>query len=306
MLDFGSGCLATGWSAPEPHYVWAMGSRSKLLLPQPHPSAFGHELRIMAHPFEPPGHAQALRLICNGHDIGEYPLIRDVELVAPIAPDITQGRGRLELDIVPRHALSPHSVGTGDDVRELAFALFSLRITTAPLAQDWIAPPVDGVPDRTVMMGFESLAEDCEFGFAQRAAGADPLGLLRWGGMRAHVLDEALSRRFEGIDDPAEVGIAIQGGGDRGEYKIVQRRYHYSYHTFVNSWEMAPEELMRRELIRLAYGRRRLLEDLAEGEKLFVVKSSQDGGLRLDQVAPLAELIAGYGPGVMISVVAEY
>ncbi|MGI3778200.1 MAG: hypothetical protein ACRYGC_12985, partial [Janthinobacterium lividum] len=163
---------------------------------------------------------------------------------------------------------------------------------------DAIEPPIAGLDDAALMMGFESLGDDCEFGFAQRAAGAEPLSLLRFGGIRLHRLDQALEAGLVGIDDLAELSISIQGGQGHGEYMIVQNRYRYLYHTFVNSWEMDRDALMAREAARLAFCRRKLLEDLEDGDKIFVVKSSLGAGLRLDQVAPVAEQVAGFGGGV--------
>jgi hypothetical protein len=204
-------------------------------------------------------------------------------------------RGLNTLEIVPLFCVRPSSLGFNGDERELSFSLRRISITEVSVGTEEGASLAEEPDDAQMMMEFESLGDDCEFGFVQRSVGAEPLSLLRFGGIRLHRLYEGLGNRFEGIDDVAELGIAIQGGEGHGEYMVVQNRY--LYHTFVNSWEMDRDALIAREAARLAFCRRKLLEDLEDGDKIFVVKSSQAPGLRLDQVAPVAERVAGYGGG---------
>jgi len=208
---------------------------------------------------------------------------------------VVAGRGRTELVFTPRHFASPAALGLSEDERQLSFALHSINFSADPRGADEIEPPVEGLDDRALMMGFESLGDDCEFGFAQRAVGAEPLSLLRFGGIRLHRLHEALDNGFAGIDDPAN--IAVRGG--EGEYMVEQTHYRYSYHTFIDSASMEPDELLARELIRLSFCRRKLLEDLEDGDKIFVVKSSVNPGLHADHVVPVAEVVAAYGGGVV-------
>ncbi|MGI4802301.1 MAG: hypothetical protein ACRYG8_51360 [Janthinobacterium lividum] len=236
-------------------------------------------------------------MTCNSVDVGEHRIVpgRITEFYLGAEGN---HRGFNVLEIVPLFCVTPSSLGISSDERELSFSLKAISFTEVSNAMEEGASRVDELDDTQLMMAFESLGDDCEFGFVQRSVGAEPLSLLRFGGIRLHRLYEGLGERFEGIDDVAELGLSIQGGEGHGEYMIVQNRYRYLYHTFVNSWEMDRDALVAREVTRLAFCRRKLLEDLEDGDKIFVVKSSYAPGLRLDQVVPVAERVAGFGGGI--------
>ena len=266
------------------------------MLPALRPCVGGHRVVLAVDP--PPGdREQVLRLVCNSVDLGEH-RIGPGRTVEFHLGDEASRRGLNTLEIVPLFCVRPSSLGFNGDERELSFSLRTISITEVSDGTDEGAARAGEPDDAQLMMEFESLGDDCEFGFVQRSVGAEPLSLLRFGGIRLHRLYEGLGNRFEGIDDVAELGISIQGGEGHGEYMIVQNRYRYLYHTFVNSWEMDRDVLIAREAARLAFCRRKLLEDLEDGDKIFVVKSSHAPGLRLDQVAPVAERVAGFGGGI--------
>src|SRR6202035_5517212 len=72
---------------------------------------------------------------------------------------------------------------------------------------------------RAVEGGF---AAGCEFGFFQRHAGVEPLGLLRWSSIAPTSLAAALESRFDGIDAADNVTVRSASGKDWG---FVQTRY---------------------------------------------------------------------------------
>ena len=53
-----------------------------------------------------------------------------------------------------------------------------------------------------LLMNFENLGDNCEFGFVQRFHGCEPLGLLRFSAMPYYLLLPALENRFDGVGDP--------------------------------------------------------------------------------------------------------
>ncbi|MGI3778263.1 MAG: hypothetical protein ACRYGC_13305, partial [Janthinobacterium lividum] len=169
--------LGEGWSTPEGDRTWAMGPRSTLVLPRlvPMPEGYTATLNVMG--YEPTGLVQAVRVLCNGTDLGEQELSREGPLVLRLDAAVLAGHGRIELVFLPRHHASPHSVGQGDDRRPLSFSLSWISFSACMPPTDAIEPPIAGLDDAALMMGFESLGDDCEFGFAQRAAGAEPLSL---------------------------------------------------------------------------------------------------------------------------------
>ncbi len=300
-ISFGAGhsgfsFLGNGWAEPELNHVWAVGPRSTLVLPALDVSRGGHRALMSVKP--PPGsREQTLHLTYNSKDLGHYRIGPDRTLEFRLGEGDSR-HGLNILEIVPRYCVSPAALGINEDSREMSFSLEALSVTKDVHGTDDGTPGTATLGDRQLMMGFESLGDDCELGFVQRSVGAEPLSLLRFGGIRLHRLYEALGNRFDGIDDVAELGVSIQGGQGHGEYMIVQNRYRYFYHTFMHSWEIDRDALLAREAARLAFCRRKLLEDLEDGEKIFVVKSSSDPALRLDQVMPVAERVAGFGGAV--------
>ena len=54
--------------------------------------------------------------------------------------------------------------------------------------------------DAALVNHFESLGRGCEFGFLQRRAGAEPMGLLRFASMPLEGLIRGLQTQFAGID----------------------------------------------------------------------------------------------------------
>ena len=47
-----------------------------------------------------------------------------------------------------------------------------------------------------MLLRFESIGSDCEFGAVQRRYGAEPLGLLRWNDVDILSLEQALAACF--------------------------------------------------------------------------------------------------------------
>ena len=295
--ETGFRCLGQGWSYVEDGRVWAVGSRSTLVIPTLLRSHTGYILTMEAEPITVPDRAQVICLLFNGILLGEHEVIRHNPIVIFIPADLINRRGRNELVIEASYCISPASLGHGNDQRQLSFSLSRVFITANLQAPDLIEPPIPGLDDQTMMVGFDSLGDDCEFGFVQRAHKADPISLLRFGGMALHRLHEALECEFEDIDNSENLSIRVH---EPGEYMISNDRYRYYYHTFVQSWQMSREDLIKQEIMRLQFGRRKLIDDLEDGDKIFVVKTSSGPGLRRDDVAAVADLIARYGKATLL------
>jgi len=130
---------------------------------------------------------------------------------------------------------------------------------------------------------FESLGgtrQGCEFGLVQRALGAEPLGLLRWMHITLDGLVACLETDFEGVGTAEQTEIGFLTGmqaernevGDDPEYVVSDRRYRMSGHTFTRPSQIPFEKMFAQSCRRMAFLRRKLLDDLAAGEKIFVFK----------------------------------
>jgi hypothetical protein len=148
--------------------------------------------------------------------------------------------------------------------------------------------------DRDLLLNFESLGDNCEFGLVQRRVGAEPLGLLRFSGARLPVLVRVLEARFEGLADPEHVQI----GQYRGEYMIRLSKYNLNYHTQVLVNEADPETVRKQQIRILPFLVDKILNDLRTPEKILVFR--QDEPMLANDLLDLRAALATIGPGTLL------
>jgi len=146
------------------------------------------------------------------------------------------------------------------------------------------------------MLQFESLGENCEFGLVQRRGGAEPLGLLRFSSTPLPKLLAALTARFEGLGQADKIAVELSSNGR--EYMISDKTFGLYYHAWVLAGEKPPEDVHRREIRRLPYLTRKLVEDLTSGEKIFVYRSMTP--ISQAQATRLLDAVRGYGPSTLL------
>ncbi len=81
---------------------------------------------------------------------------------------------------------------------------------------------------------------------------------------------------------------------------VRDSRYGFGYHAWVNAGAMSPEDVTRRELRRVPFLVRKLLEDLEAGDKTFVFKGM--GTMPEEEVFPLAMALRRFGPNTLLFV----
>ena len=145
------------------------------------------------------------------------------------------------------------------------------------------------------MLNFESLGSDCEFGLVQRECGAEPLGLLRFSTVPLLPLVTGLDTDFEGVDDRSALDFEIDPSD---EYIALQRRYKLRYHTFQYQADVIRDAMYDRELRKLSFLRRKFLEQLASGGKIFVYKSWDR--CQLPQIETLYRSIRAHGSNALL------
>lgn len=123
---------------------------------------------------------------------------------------------------------------------------------------------------------FESLGDNCEFGFVQRRSGLEPGGLLRWAFTSPHALIKALEGRFSGI---YEYENLVPSSDDM----VRDSRYGISFHTKIRSEvrdgkrafiQAEPERrnMHGEEAAKAQYLKTKLIRQLDNAEKVFVYK----------------------------------
>jgi len=187
------------------------------------------------------------------------------------------------------------------------------RIDLAALAAQWPAVPAAAarappppLPEPTplveLMTAFESLGDNCEFGTAQRHVNSEPLGLLRFLGffqpveIRLEHLVAALDSGFAGLGEPGTVNVTAEGA--EREYMMNETAWGLRGHTFRYEPDITAEALQAAEALRLGFLRRKLLEDLAAGEKIWVWKSHAT--TRDEQIRPLLQALRRRGPNILL------
>ena len=120
-----------------------------------------------------------------------------------------------------------------------------------------------------LMLHFENIGDNCEFGLVQRHFNADPIGLLRFAGLRnPRRLIRFLTDKFGQFGEPGTLRAQVIGS----EYFVIDKIYDLSYHTFRDQREATAEEVVRENEIKIGYLKRKFVEDLEEGGKIMVYK----------------------------------
>jgi hypothetical protein len=169
-----------------------------------------------------------------------------------------------------------------------------------PLGQP--APAMPGsdkaseLPDRELMLRFESIGENCEFGLVQRRCGAEPLGLFRFASAPLPKLKAGLEACFEGLSDPDNLDVQLSSNGR--EYMVYDRKFQLLYHAWVLAEEMTAEAVRQREVRRLPLLIRKLVEDLNQAEKIFIFHGMEP--LTDEEARDLLARLRSYGPNTLL------
>ncbi len=153
-------------------------------------------------------------------------------------------------------------------------------------------------PSAGLLTRFESLGENCEFGFVQRHFGAEPLGLLRWAGISFDKLLVGLESSFEGVGGPERTRMDVNPHNQ--EYFTRDTLYGFDMHTFMLKDEANEATIYKKMGRRLEYLKNKLLDDLAAAEKVFVFQTAMD--LCDDDLRRLHAAIRLHGPGRLLAV----
>jgi hypothetical protein len=305
---------AKGWSIPEHDETWAIGPSSRLLVPKP--AGRGTCVLVLKlRPFVVAGKliSQRLRVSVNGVELRNFSISRDSVRVVILPQGIAHGEASLEIDFEAPDAARPSELAISPDRRQLSFAFRSVELYVDRFGgpgsgrllngDEPVSVPVsviqaaDQLPLHELMLKFESLGQNCEFGLVQRRCMAEPLGLLRFSSTPLPKLLDALEARFEGLGTPERTNVTISSNGR--EYMVNDTRFGFVYHAWVNAGEMSPEEVRQRELRRVPFLVRKLIEDLETAEKIFVFKGMS--AMAEEEVFPLAAALRRYGPNTLLA-----
>jgi hypothetical protein len=288
-LDFGLDGNAVefqldGWSGAEPRFTWSIGMESALAIHRPvAPHGFFIEIKSNSFIRAPEPLTQTLEFILDGNPVARASVDHHA-VIAVFVPPRDPEAGEPEAGTAHLLIRHPNATSPEPGARALAVSFHTLRILTIDEPQPYHVPisvavewsersskenleSILGISARELVSEFEMLAGNCEFGGMQRACGAEPLSLLRFAGALAMVAMDGLDSDFEGIGESIEPFIVEN---QIREWMIRDHRYHLAYHSMASSNQVSAEEVVEREKRKIAFLKRKFLEDLTESNKIFV------------------------------------
>jgi hypothetical protein len=317
-IDLGSGALPVGgtanWEQPEEGRRWAIGRSSMLRFPV-QPMQADLLLMFTVDPFVCAAlPKQTLRVVVNGTTLRLARFGRRAIVTCRI--DQEKLREGAELDIRFEHpeVVQPNMVSESTDARPLSVAFVSLSLASwteakaraaatddAPAAEPRPLPPESTLSDAELMLHFASLGDNCEFGMAQRTAGAEPLDLLRFAALQLVDLLRGIKEGFANVENIDDLTFEVRVAGGRREYVLRQRHYMLDSHTLVDEGQMSTPRLYRREMNKLEVLSRLLRADMRSARRIFVYKRNDT--FSSGYVAPILEALQQWGPNTLLHVV---
>lgn len=287
----GSGlpALGVGWSHPEPDYVWAVDNFSTLALDV----AEDHKSYVVVLKIDPVARLQRVAVWSDGHLLASHRVHRPTEISLSVPRRLVEG-GRLTLTIAHYDRVRASELNGGSDARLLSVLLRSVRLYGSDRVPLPHTPAErDPLPAEALMGRFHSLGDNCEFGIVQRRFGAEPLNLLRFSATHLTHLLRGLDTEFEGLTLAENLACAFgaEPEGQR-EYIIEQTSYELRYHTFQHEGEVEADTVLPRAHQRLRFQLRLFLQDLAAGQKVFVLKRNTP--LAMEEVVPVWRALRSY------------
>jgi len=156
---------------------------------------------------------------------------------------------------------------------------------------------VQRMTDAEMIGHFQSLGDNCEFGFVTRSLGSERLQLLQWSSIKPGQLLEMLLRKFEGYADPDKMSIDLGGPPERLEFLVRDHAYGSVGHTWIFQDTERAEGFEQAHIQRLRFLRNKFFEDLEEGSHILVYRSAYD--LPLALMRDLAEAVRALGPSIL-------
>ena len=149
--------------------------------------------------------------------------------------------------------------------------------------------------DAALVMRFEGLGDNCEFGLMQRKVGRERLSLLRYGGSReTWRLVDAIRNDFEGFGTPDDLFINTF----HDEWIATSIRYGFNFHTGEHVHAMAEEQIRAAESTKLTFMAQKLAEDIESGSKVFVRRVADDRPA--EGMLDLYEALRAKGPATLL------
>ena len=278
--------LTSGWSRPEPGLTWTLGKFAVISIPVVQ-ARCDTVLSLSVQAVAP--RPQRVIINFNSLTICYLMIERGCKLEFFLPQEAFSSAQKQIISFSLPDAVSPSIASTSTDTRILGIALSSLSLT--PMTGHLSISEISNTSsDYEIMLSLESVGINCEFGFCQRAFGAEPLGLFRWSFTPLMTLLKLLECKFEGFADYGSLTLSLS---NLGEYLLNDKNYNFLIHTFEFASETQIEhDVLNRHSARLRYLARHFVDTLNEGSKLFVYHDA--GSSSISEVNRLAQSLRNY------------
>jgi hypothetical protein len=295
----------SGWSVPEEESSWSDGHFSSLSIEAPD-APFGFFIEAEWQPaLKPPYISRQIVIVeINSQVVNSFAIDRP-GYFSFLCPSPLKGEKRLVIGFRFPNAFRPCDINISHDKRRLAICFRRIRIlvmqepwrvaygdpscaqisySDVPGMKDQ-AEKIAGVPLDKLLHGFETLAGNCDLGLALREMGFEKLSLLRFGGASVSTAMRGLENDFAGIGQSISLSIA----DNPAQEWMVTDKFGLYFHSGQSSL------LIKRATVEgnfpryVEFLRRKFLEDLDEGTKVFVYADHKDyvAARSLEDILPL-------------------
>lgn len=292
-----------GWLGVETHLTWAGQGTCRLVLSGVEESV-SRVLELHVIPCMPHDRvtAQSIRVAVNDTPLGTSTLIRRSRLAYVIPPDVIRAREPIHIQFDFPSPINASDSPTTDAGPSPTFGFARLRLVERPLSLqgdvsrllpivEYVSDLGDGAGERSqapssvvanrirsltgidpleLMRHFESIGQSCEFGLLQRRCGAEPLGLFRFASIFLDHLLRGIETDFDRLGEPSCMDIRFDPDTPNPEFLVVDENFELIYHTFVHVDQAAAEDVRAQQARRLQLLKRKFLDDVREGRKIFV------------------------------------
>lgn len=147
---------------------------------------------------------------------------------------------------------------------------------------------------------FESLGDNCEFGFVQRNLGHEPGGLLRWAISRPEPLARMIRSGGEGLYQFDHLVPSAPDMVDDLHSGLYFHSRMYSRDGVFLADEAERRAIWQEELQKVAYLTAKLMEQIESGSRIFVYKTNAP--VSDDEAGAIAGALRARGPAQLLCV----
>ena len=294
--------LVWGWSNPEGESVWAINSRSHLEIEV----AGEHPFYIVVLALAPIAKPQKVSFWTGGRYLQTTPVKTRVPISVVVPRELVMA-GQIRLTLAHYDGVDISTIIGGEDKRVLSVAISKISVYGASglLIDSNLRLQASDLPADKLLNRFQSLGDNCEFGFVQRIYGAEPIQLLRFSSIGLAQLLIGLATGFHDLANIDRISYWMSGRMDDAEedleYMVLHSIYGLNSHSFRSRKSISGEDFRTETQKRLQLMQRMFLEDLEDAEKIFVLKRNE--AISLQEIEPIWSYMRGYGDNTLLYVV---